>query len=120
MPIIIAPLIDDFEADSFETPFPYVNFPCPDATPLIVVTVISVSPPGGALAGGYTVDVWGTNFSTGAKVNFGGIPASSVSVLNSGHLTCIVPEGMVPDFVNVSVQCGFDYGILYNGFQYLS
>ena len=57
-------------------------------------TVTSVSPNGGALAGGTTVTVSGTGFYTGAVVDFDGLSCTSVNVISDTSLTCVVPANV--------------------------
>jgi hypothetical protein len=62
-------------------------------------SIVSVTPNRGPVAGGTTVTITGTNFLSGPPVvDFGGLPATGVTVLSDTELTCIVPAGlaMVP------------------------
>jgi hypothetical protein len=43
--------------------------------------------------GGTSVTLKGTGFVTGASVTFGGVPATSVVVVDSQTITCVVPDG---------------------------
>jgi hypothetical protein len=54
-------------------------------------TITSVSPATGAAAGGFTVTVLGSNFTTGATVSVEGAAGTSVSVKNGGKLTFVAP-----------------------------
>ena len=56
-------------------------------------TVSQVSPDAGPVAGGNTVTITGTNFLSGAAVNFGSNAATSVNVQSSTTLTAVVPAG---------------------------
>ncbi len=58
-----------------------------------VPTVVSASPSAGALAGGNTVTLTGTDFLAGATVTIGGNAASNVNVVNATTLTCTAPAG---------------------------
>lgn len=121
MPFIIVFLIDDIEIGTITNPavFPFANFPCKPAIPLTIITVTSTDPPEGDITGEYTVNVYGSNFSSPAVVMFDGIPATDVVVLNSGEISCTPPPSLtINHFVDVTVQCGFFSGILYNGFFY--
>jgi len=54
-------------------------------------TITSVSPTQGTAAGGYTAQIYGSNFPAGASVYFGSVSASSVSLVNPSNLSVIVP-----------------------------
>jgi hypothetical protein len=105
------------------TPTP-TREPTPTPTPLPGVPVVSaVGPTSGPAAGGTTVTVTGTNFLSGAAVNFGSVPASSVSisatelsvssppltagalydvtVVNPGGSSATLPRGWFADFDDV-------------------
>lgn len=51
-----------------------------------------VVPIEGPSAGGYAVTLTGAGFQTGATVTFGGLPATGVTVVGSGTLTCVAPR----------------------------
>jgi len=53
--------------------------------------VTDISPSSGALVGGTSVTIRGTNFTGATSVTFGGLRATSLSVLNSSTITCITP-----------------------------
>lgn len=55
-------------------------------------TIISISPTAGALAGGTTLTLTGTGFLAGATVTVDGSTCSSVRVLNSNTITCLIPN----------------------------
>ena len=74
--------------------FPFANFPCKPAIPLTIITVTSTDPPEGDITGEYTVNVYGSNFSSPAVVMFDGIPATDVVVLNSGEISCTPPPSL--------------------------
>jgi hypothetical protein len=54
-----------------------------DANPAAPPTIVSVEPVSGSTRGGESVVVTGGGFVTGASVTFGGVPATSVAVLDS-------------------------------------
>lgn len=62
-------------------------------------TVTGVSPNTGPAAGGTSVTITGTNFTDGggawaaSAVNFGGVAATSVVVVNATTITCVSPAG---------------------------
>ena len=81
-------------------------------------TVTSVSPDHGALAGGTSVTVSGTDFQSGVTVTFDGTPAASVVFVNSTTLTVTTPAhalGLVdvvvanPDTQSDTLSSGFEY-----------
>jgi hypothetical protein len=82
-------------------------------------TVTSVIPSFGPMAGGTPVSVIGTNFLSGATVNFGGAPATSVVVVSSTQLTCVTPANAA-GAVTVSVTDTYGTGSLPNGYTYMS
>jgi uncharacterized protein YkwD len=64
----------------------------------------SVTPDRGVPAGGDTVTIGGFGFVAGAVVEFGGLPATSVVVVNANTLTCKTPAHAVgPVDVTVAV-----------------
>jgi hypothetical protein len=56
-----------------------------------LLTVTGVAPDAGLTNGGTSVTIFGTGFAAGASVIFGGLPASSVNVINSTNLTAVAP-----------------------------
>lgn len=56
-----------------------------------VVTVTNVSPNNGPIAGGTAVTITGTDFLSGATVDFGGSAATSVVVVSPTSITCVTP-----------------------------
>ena len=82
-------------------------------------TVTSVSPTVGALAGGTTLTVTGTNFRTGATINIGGSNCPSVVVQNSTTVRCTTPAHSA-GIVSVTVTNTPDnqYATLTNSFTY--
>jgi IPT/TIG domain len=56
-------------------------------------TVTSLTPNTGQIAGGTSVIIAGTNFTSPATVDFGSSPATSVVVNNSGQITATSPAG---------------------------
>lgn len=61
--------------------------------PVAAPTVTSASRSVGDTAGGYSIDIGGTNLSGATAVTFGGTPATSVVVNSSISITCTVPAG---------------------------
>ena len=59
----------------------------PEAQPVVT----SVTPPTGPAAGGAAVTITGTGFAPGATVNFSGIPATGVTVVDTTTITATAP-----------------------------
>jgi hypothetical protein len=55
------------------------------------VSISSVSPSSGPASGGTTVTINGNNFASGLTVNFGGVPATSVTFISSSQVTAVTP-----------------------------
>src|SRR6185503_21158417 len=62
----------------------------------------TVSPNSGGAAGGTSVTITGSGFTTGAIVMIGGAPAANVNVLNSTSIACTTPAHATGS-VNVTV-----------------
>ena len=56
-------------------------------------TVTSVTPSTGPSAGGNTVTITGTGFTGATSVTFGGVAATSFTVVNDTTITSVVPSG---------------------------
>ncbi|MFL6247745.1 MAG: IPT/TIG domain-containing protein [Thermoanaerobaculia bacterium] len=69
----------------------------------VAATLHSVSPASGAMAGGMPVILTGSGFVPGATVQFGGVPATSVTVINPNVISAMVPAHAAGS-VDVSVQ----------------
>ena len=54
-------------------------------------TISGVSPNSGPAAGGTAITISGTNFRTGAVVQFGGLAASSVQIVNATQIQAVTP-----------------------------
>ncbi len=72
--------------------------------------VTLVTPSSGTTLGGTPVTITGTNYASGAVVTFGGVLASTVTVVNSTTITAVTPAratGTVPVMVtNADTQSG--------------
>jgi len=68
------------------------------------LVVVGVTPGKGPLGGGALAVVEGRGFVAGAKVFFGGVPASGVRVLGDSAITCEVPPGLAVGKVDVRVE----------------
>ncbi len=83
-------------------------------------TITSVTPNSGSTAGGTSVTLTGTNFTTGATVTFGGTSASNVTVVSSTTITATTPA-QAAGAVNVVVtNPNNQSATLANGFTYTS
>jgi streptogramin lyase len=83
-------------------------------------TVARVVPAFGPAGGSNIVIVTGTGFAAGATVTFGGVPATSVAIVNSTSLTAHPPAHSVGS-VAVSVSNpGPQSGSLANAYKYLA
>jgi len=81
-------------------------------------TLASVSPSGGAIAGGTAVTLGGLNFQVGAVVTFGSAQATDVVVVNSSTITALTPAGSGgpvnvtvtnPDGQHSTLSLGYSY-----------
>jgi hypothetical protein len=82
------------------------------------VTVTSVSPVGGTIAGGSAVTINGTGFNAGATVTFGGSAATNVVVVSAIKITARTPAHAAGS-VNVTVtNTDTSNGTLTNGYLY--
>ncbi|MFJ5803077.1 IPT/TIG domain-containing protein [Streptomyces decoyicus] len=82
-------------------------------------TLTIINPTQGPIAGGTVVTINGTNL-TGASVDFGGIPATGVSVNATGtQITATIPPGAAAGPVTVTVTTPGGSASLVNGFTYL-
>ena len=69
-------------------------------------TVTSVTPNTGAPTGGNTVTITGTGFTGATSVTFGGLAATSFTVVNDTTITSVVPSGSTSGAVSVIVTTG--------------
>jgi hypothetical protein len=60
-------------------------------TYLLPPTVSAVSPTAGPTTGGTTVSIFGTNFTSGMTVRFGGVNATNVVLVSSTELRAVSP-----------------------------
>jgi len=66
-------------------------------------TVTSVTPSTGPTTGGNTVTITGTGFTGATSVTFGGVAATSFTVVNDTTITSVVPSGSTTGAVSVIV-----------------
>ncbi len=57
------------------------------------ITIATVAPTSGPVAGGTPITITGTNFQTGVTVTVGGIPCTNVARTDATTLTCTTPAG---------------------------
>ncbi len=71
----------------------FASYPAGSATPTSTTqpVVASVQPPSGSPAGGTAVSITGSGFLPGATVSFGGVPATSVTVVSATLITAVTP-----------------------------
>ncbi len=95
----------DSQTGTLPSAFTYQNAP----------QVFGVTPSAGALAGGTSVQVLGSGFTSGATVLFGGTACTSVSVKNSEILTCTTPLHVAGNIdvvvTNTDTQSGTGSGV---------
>ncbi|HEY3323879.1 MAG TPA: IPT/TIG domain-containing protein [Planctomycetota bacterium] len=81
-------------------------------------SVSLVNPNTGPLAGGTAVTITGQFFTGATGVTFGGVAATSVTVVNDFQITCTTPAGASAVAVDVIVTTPNGPGTLKNGFTY--
>jgi hypothetical protein len=89
--------------------------PLPAPAPRVSVT--SVTPAKGPVAGGTTVQIKGSGFAAGATVTFGTTPATVVSVV-ANTITVTAPKVTTAGAVDVTVAVGAQTATLNNAFTY--
>ncbi|TAK77873.1 MAG: cell surface receptor IPT/TIG domain-containing protein [Dehalococcoidia bacterium] len=82
-------------------------------------TISALSPNSGTAAGGTRVTLLGSGFVSGITVSFGGVPATSVNVVNSTQITLTTPSGAVGPVAVMVTSPGGSFGGVSNGFTYL-
>lgn len=80
--------------------------------------VNSVSPKTGPIEGGTVVTLEGANFQPDATVTFGGIAATSVTVINSAKITAVTPARTSYGTVQLEVNSASQKVTLNGGFTY--
>jgi hypothetical protein len=78
----------------------------PAVTMAPVPAVQSMTPSGGPLAGGTQVVISGSGFTGATTVTFGGVPATSFSVVSATEITAISPAGTGTSNVQVTTTRG--------------
>jgi len=106
----------DYSAGSFTESYTTTDLTLTAGPPTITVT--SVTPSRGGIAGGTSVTVAGTNFANGATVTFGGTAAGSVTFNNSTSLTATTPAHVVGPVDVTVTNPNTQAATLQNGFTY--
>jgi hypothetical protein len=91
---------------------------CPFTTQAPAISALN--PTSGPASGGTAVTITGTNFASGARVEFGGLPATNVSVASATRTTATAPaqsDGLAN--VNVTNTEG-QRGFLFDAFTFAS
>jgi len=84
-------------------------------------TVTSCDPSSGSTAGGTAVTITGTGLTNIVTAYFGGVAATSFTVVNSTTITCVTPAGSAGSCdVGIETAGGAFYTALVNGFTYVS
>ncbi len=114
--------------DNFGTSLPSTdsNTVTPSTSGLPVIA--SLTPPSGPISGNTSVEILGTNFTSGSSVSFGTQPATSVSVVSSTEIIAVSPSTSNASTVNVyvtnstgtSVSSGTDQFEYLEGYPYFA
>lgn len=99
------------EKKGSSSPSPSTNTPPP--------IVLSVTPSSGAAAGGTSITIAGTGFTSGASVLVGGSACLNVSVLSSTQITCQTPAHVLGAVAVTVVNPDAQTGSLGSGFAYV-
>ncbi|HEX6882807.1 MAG TPA: IPT/TIG domain-containing protein [Planctomycetota bacterium] len=76
-------------------------------------------PATGPFVGGTRVEVEGSGFAAGVRrLTFGGVPATSLVVIDDGHLACTTPPGTLDTSVTVALETANGSAVLLDGFRY--
>ncbi|KFE62541.1 IPT/TIG domain-containing protein [Hyalangium minutum] len=82
------------------------------------LTLRTVSPESGPLAGGNTVTLMGSGFTDETRVLFGVFTSPTVTRLSSTELRAVVPRGRAADSVEVRIFGGGEGGALRRAYRY--
>lgn len=105
-----------------------ISFMKPDETHVTSISVTGVSPAGGPIAGGQTITITGTNFTTTADTTSvtigsaatGFAPVTNVAVQNSTTITGVTSAVSTAGLRNVNVTNSIGSASLPNGYNYTS
>ena len=82
--------------------------------------ITDILPSSGSTLGGTNVTITGTNFTGATLVTFGGIAATSLSVVNSTTITCITPARTTAGAVGIIVTTGGGPSGAFLSFAYIT
>ena len=82
--------------------------------------ITSISPSSGSTAGGTSATITCTNFTGATSVTFGGLAATSLSVVNSTTITCITPARTTAGAVGIIVTTGGGPSGAFSSFTYIT
>jgi hypothetical protein len=82
--------------------------------------ISSISPSSGINTGGTNVTITGTNFTGATLVTFGGIAATSLSILDSTTISCITPAVLSDGAVDIIVTTGGGPSGAFSSFTYIT
>lgn len=80
--------------------------------------IYSVVPAVGTQAGGTTVNITGANFTDVVTVRFGGVLATSFTIVDSTRIVAVTPAYAVTGIVDVSAASAFGTATLHGGYTY--
>jgi formylglycine-generating enzyme required for sulfatase activity len=81
--------------------------------------ILEITPSVGHVGGGTLVTISGAYFGSESSVEFGGVPATGLTVLNSSTLTVVTPSG-TPGSTAVRVTTSAGNAVSKGGFTYVS
>ncbi len=82
------------------------------------LSISTVNPPVGPLAGGTTISIVGNGFGKGKPaVKVGALAATDVKVISDTEISAVTPPGQ-PGYVDVAVKVGTDLAVASNAFSY--
>jgi len=82
--------------------------------------ITSISSSSGSTLGGTSATITGTNFTGATSVTFGGLSATSLSVVNSTTITCITPARTTAGDVGIIVTTGGGPSDTFSSFTYIT
>ena len=81
--------------------------------------ISSISSSSGSTLGGKNVTITGTNFTGATLVTFGGLAATSLSIVNSTTITCITPARTTAEAVGIIVTTGGGPSGAFSSYTYI-
>jgi len=101
----------DGQTTTLPASFTYTSSPAP--------VVLSATPSNGVQSGGARVTLSGTGFASGLTVDFGGVPATGVSFVDSTKISAVAPPHAEGDVDLVVTNPDGQSGKLASGFHYV-